>query len=151
MVLNSGSTSLVPTTATSAQVAWLKADLASHPSRCTLAYWHHPLYDSKDAPNKNVRPLWDALYAAGVDVVVNAHYAFYERFAPQTPAGVADSLGGIREFIVGTGGAEVGALGTTRANSQVRKSGSVAVVTAMSTYFTPVRSPAKLVCTRLKS
>src|SRR2546421_8157226 len=48
------------------------------------------LFDSKDAPNNNIRPLWDALYAGGADVVVNAHYAFYERFAPQTPAGVAD-------------------------------------------------------------
>src|SRR2546430_9841830 len=86
VVLNSGSPSLVPTTATSPQVQWLRADLAAHPARCTLAYWHHPLFDSKDAPYTTVRPLWDGLYGAGVDVVVNAHYAFYERFAPQRPA-----------------------------------------------------------------
>ena len=122
VVLNTGSSSLVPFTATSAQVQWLKADLAAHPARCTLAYWHNPLFDSKDAPNNAVRPLWDALYAAGADVVVNAHYAFYERFAPQTPAGVADPVGGIREFVVGTGGAAVQNFGTVRANSQVRNS-----------------------------
>src|SRR5213592_441560 len=122
VVLNSGSPSLVPTTATSAQVQWLKADLAAHPAHCTLAYWHHPLFDSKDNPNANIRPLWDVLYGAGVDVVVNAHYAFYERFAPQTPAGVADSAQGIREFIVGTGGAETGGCGTVRPNSQLRNS-----------------------------
>src|SRR5947207_8910761 len=104
VVLNSGSPSLVPTTATSPQVQWLRADLAAHPAHCTLAYWHHPLFDSKDNPNANIRPLWDVLYAAGVDVVVNAHYGFYERFAPQTPAGVADPAGGIREFVAGTGG-----------------------------------------------
>src|SRR5205807_1542999 len=92
VVLNTGSSSLVPFTATSPQVQWLKADLAAHPARCTLAYWHNPLFDSKDAPNTAVRPLWDALYAAGADVVVNAHYAFYERFAPQTPAGLADPV-----------------------------------------------------------
>src|SRR5437016_1001169 len=90
--------------------------------------WHNPLFDSKDAPNTAVRPLWDVLYGAGVDVVVNAHYAFYERFAPQTPAGVADPAQGIREFIVGTGGAEVMSFGTIRANSQVRSSGSFGVL-----------------------
>src|SRR5690242_2957514 len=128
VVLNTGSSSLVPFTATSAQVQWLKADLAAHPARCTLAYWHNPLFDSKDAPNTAVKPLWDVLYAAGADVVVNAHYAFYERFAPQTPAGVADPVGGIREFIAGTGGAAVGTFGTVRANSQVRNSGTFGVL-----------------------
>jgi PKD repeat protein len=128
IVLNSGSSSLVPTTATSPQVQWLKADLAAHPARCTLGYWHNPLFDSKDNPNTAIRPLWDALYAGGVDVVVNAHYAFYERFAPQTPAGVADPAQGIREFIVGTGGAEVGSFGTVRPNSQVRNSGTFGVL-----------------------
>jgi len=105
VVLNSNS-SKVSTAADSPQVQWLRADLAAHPAHCTLASWHHPLFDSKDSPNTLVRPLWDALYAAGVDVVVNAHYAFYERFAPQTPAGVVDPTQGIRDFIVGTGGAE---------------------------------------------
>ena len=128
IVLNSGSASLVPTTATSAQVQWLKADLAAHPTQCTLAYWHNPLFDSKDKPNTAVRPLWDVLYAAGVDVVVNAHYAFYERFAPQTPAGAADATFGIREFVVGTGGAEVMSFGTIRPNSEVRSTGTFGVL-----------------------
>jgi PKD repeat protein len=128
VVLNSGSPSLVPTTATSPQVQWLRADLAAHPAHCTLAYWHHPLFDSKDNPNANIRPLWDALYVAGVDVVVNAHYGFYERFAPQTPTGVADPVGGIREFVAGTGGALVTPFGTVRANSQVRNSGTFGVL-----------------------
>src|SRR5437773_5353290 len=61
VVLNSGSPSLVPTTATSPQVQWLRADLAAHPAHCTLAYWHHPLFDSKDNPNANIRPLWDEI------------------------------------------------------------------------------------------
>jgi hypothetical protein len=29
--------------------------------------------------------VWDGLYAAGVDLVVNAHRHFYERQAPQQP------------------------------------------------------------------
>src|SRR6266542_3640212 len=127
VVLNSNS-SKVPTAAGSAQEQWLRADLAAHPARCTLAYWHHPLFDSKDSPNSAITPLWNALYAAGVDVVVNAHYAFYERFAPQTPAGKADPAQGIREFVVGTGGGETGSFGTVRANSEVRNSGTPGVL-----------------------
>src|SRR5438128_1135666 len=68
------------------------------------------------------------VFAAGVDVVVNAHYGFYERFAPQTPAGVADPAGGIREFVAGTGGALVTSFGTVRPNSQVRNSGTFGVL-----------------------
>src|SRR3989442_206808 len=127
IVLNSGSTS-ISMAAGSPQEQWLRADLAAHPARCTLAYWHNPLFDSKDAPNTAIRPLWDALYAAGVDVVLNAPYAFYERFAPQTPAGVADPVTGIREFIVGTGGAEKTSLGTVQPNSEVRNSGTAGVL-----------------------
>src|SRR5216117_37861 len=129
VVLNSVSPSLVPTTATSAQVQWLRADLAAHPAHCTLAYWHHPLFDSKDNPNANVRPLWDVLYATGVDVVVNAHYAFYERFAPQTSAEVKDAAFRIREFVVGTGGAtDPQNPDHVRLNSEVRNSGTAGVL-----------------------
>src|SRR5215207_1728222 len=38
-----------------------------------------------------------------VDVVLNRHDHIYERFAPQTPDGIADPVRGIREFVVGTG------------------------------------------------
>ena len=34
-----------------------------------------------------LKPLWDALYAAGADVVVGAHDHDYERFVAQTPEG----------------------------------------------------------------
>jgi PKD repeat protein len=129
VVLNSGSPQLVPTTATSAQVQWLKSDLAAHPAHCTLAYWDYPLFESKDNPNPNIRPLWDALYTGGADIVVNGHYGFYERFGPQSPSGVADPTGGIREFVVGTGGARVdGFGGTPKPNSQVRNSGTFGVL-----------------------
>src|SRR6266508_4086972 len=66
VVLNSGSTA-ISTAAGSPQEQWLRADLAAHPALCTIAYWHHPLFNSKDNPNLKIRPLWDALYAAGVD------------------------------------------------------------------------------------
>ncbi len=89
----------------SAQEMWLRNDLAAHPAACTLAYWHHPLFSSGEhGNNPNVRPLWDALYQAGAEIVLNGHDHDYERFAPQTPGAVVDADFGIREFVVGTGG-----------------------------------------------
>src|SRR5207302_104932 len=54
------------------------------------------------------------------EIVVSGHDHDYERFAPQTPRGVADPLTGIREFIAGTGGAGLFTLGTPLPNSEVR-------------------------------
>jgi 3',5'-cyclic AMP phosphodiesterase CpdA len=92
--------------ASSPQVRWLKADLAKDDKSCTLAYFHHPLFTSgKYRPGiPEVRLLWEALYAAGADVVLNGHDHNYQRFAPQGPDGRTDPEHGIREFVVGTGG-----------------------------------------------
>jgi hypothetical protein len=60
------------------------------------------------------------LYAGGVDLLLNGHQHNYERFAPQTPEGVADPEHGVRELVVGTGGEDLRPFGTPVANSQVR-------------------------------
>src|SRR5207249_273176 len=100
MVLNSS----IAMAAGSPQEQWLRADLARNTRSCTLAYWHYPRFSSTGTKVKaSVKPLWDALYAWGGDIVINGHYRVYERFALQTPSQVADS-GGIRQFTVGTGG-----------------------------------------------
>ncbi len=104
-----------------AQERWLRADLAAHPSRCSAAYWHHPLFSSGgQSNNPRLRPVWRILMKFGVDVVINGHDHDYERFAPQSPDGVADSAHGIQEFVVGTGGARLGPLGTPQPNSEIR-------------------------------
>ena len=104
IVLNSNC-SQVPCAAGSAQDTWLRADLANHPNKCTLAYFHAPLYSSGQYGNSTyVRPFWEALYKANADVVLSRHEHDYERFAPQNPYGAFDSARGIREFVVGTGG-----------------------------------------------
>jgi Big-like domain-containing protein/invasin-like protein len=105
VVLNSN----ISTTAGSAQDTWLKADLATHPNQCTLAYYHHPLYSSASSGSGGatlsaVRPFVNALYAAHADLVMNGHRHIYERIAPMKPDGTADPALGLREFIVGTGG-----------------------------------------------
>jgi hypothetical protein len=111
-------------------VTWLMLDLATNPSSCTLAYWHHPVFSSGSEHGNNPKmiPSWDALYAAGADVVLSGHDHDYERFAPQTSSGVGDPAQGIREFVVGTGGKSHYAFGTIRANSEVRNSDTYGVL-----------------------
>ncbi len=99
--------------------AWLQADLAAHPSEdypCTLAYWHHPLFSfsTGSGATQAVKPLWDLLYAAGADIVLNGHSHNYQRWKPQDPDGNLDRAGGIREFVVGTGGRSLYALPSGR-------------------------------------
>src|SRR2546423_1903321 len=125
-VLNSG----ISTRAGSAQEQWLRAGLSASSRRCTLAYWHHPRFFSGSSASRNagVQPLWDDLYAAGAEVVVNAHYENYERFGPQTPDGTPDGSFGIREFVVGTGGAGHNAFGAAAPNSELRHSSTYGVL-----------------------
>lgn len=88
------------------QGRWLRDTLENNPSPCTLAIFHHPLFSSyAHGDNSRMRQFWEVLYASGVDVIINGDSHLYERFAPQTPAGIADPEHGIRQFIVGTGGA----------------------------------------------
>ena len=120
VVLNSNC-AMVNCAAGSEQEQWLRADLAARADLCTLAYWHHPRFSSGTAhgDNPSVQPLWQALYDAGADVVLNGHEHLYERFAPQTPAGSADPARGIRQFTVGTGGRSLHPAGPARPNSEV--------------------------------
>jgi hypothetical protein len=71
---------------------------------------------------------WRVLYEAGADVIINGHDHDYERFAPQTPTGVADPNRGIREFIVGTGGESLRLFKPAVANSEVRNSSTFGVL-----------------------
>jgi hypothetical protein len=113
---------------TSAQGQWLRADLAAHANQCVLAYWHIPLFSSGGRANDNSRSFWDALYTAKADVALTAHDHLYERFAPQTPAGTPDATNGIREFVVGTGGANHTSLATPAANSEVLNTNTFGVL-----------------------
>jgi hypothetical protein len=114
----------------SEQEQWLRADLAAHPNACTLAYFHHPRFssDAMHGNNAAVRPLWEALYEFGADLVLSGHAQNYERFAPQTPAGTADPAFGIRQIIVGTGGRSHYAFKGSAPNSQVRNATTFGVL-----------------------
>lgn len=103
----------------SPQVQWLLDDLADHPNVCTLAYWHIPLFSSGGRAESNMRDIWPILYNHKVDVILNGHDHIYERFTPQKPDGTADLVRGMRQFTVGTGGANLTFLETLAANSEV--------------------------------
>jgi hypothetical protein len=66
-----------------------------------------------------VRDLWRELYNSGVEIAISGHEHFYERFASQTPDGVVDPDHGMREFVVGTGGAPLAPVLQRVANSEV--------------------------------
>jgi len=113
----------------SRQGRWLAAELSTHPAACTLAIWHHARFSSGPHGNQAATaPLFDALYAAGADVVVSGHDHDYERFAPQDPAGRRDAARGIREFVVGTGGGHLYPFVSVKRNSQVRETGTFGVL-----------------------
>lgn len=89
----------------SPQETWLRADLAAHPTMCTVAYWHHPRFSGGQVTNAvEMEPFWQALYDANADLVLVGHAHNYQRFAPQNASGIADPARGLRQFVVGTGG-----------------------------------------------
>ncbi|MEV8504759.1 metallophosphoesterase [Actinoplanes sp. NPDC051475] len=114
----------------SAQERWLRADLAGSAAACTVAMVHHPLFTSAAThpPATETRPLVQALYDAGAELLMAGHNHVYERFAPQTPAGRRDTARGIREIVAGTGGAERYPFGRTAANSERRNNTTYGVV-----------------------
>ena len=89
----------------SRQWNWLAAQLAADSATCALAYVHHPLFGAgKHGDNERMRDVWDLLERYGVDLLLTGHEHSYQRYRPQTSSGEPDPTG-IRQIIVGTGGA----------------------------------------------
>jgi acid phosphatase type 7 len=130
VVLNSECAEVGGCDVASAQGQWLRQDLAKHPVTCTLAYFHKPLFSSGSAHGNDpfMKPLWESLYNAGADVVINGHDHDYERFAPQDPNGKADLSHGMREFVVGTGGKNHRPFAEPKPNSESRNADAFGVL-----------------------
>jgi acid phosphatase type 7 len=95
----------VPCNAGSPQEQWLQHDLAHNNKLCTIAYWHQARFTAGGHSNDpDLQAIWNDLYDAGVDIVLNGHDHNYQRFAAMNPDGGYDPEHGIVEFIVGTGG-----------------------------------------------
>ena len=129
VALNSNCAAVGGCDAGSAQERWLRADLAAHPSHCTLAYWHHPRYSSgRHGSDSSYVAFWQALVDADADLVLVGHDHDYERFAPQDAGGRRDLERGIREFVVGTGGKNLRQFTRVSPNSEARDATSLGVL-----------------------
>jgi hypothetical protein len=105
----------------SPQQTWLRNELSAHRTTCSAAIWHRPLFSSGGhGNNPDMRELWRILVEFGVDLVINGHDHTYERFAPQDPDGRPDAARGIRQFVVGTGGAPLYSFIGMQPTSEVR-------------------------------
>ena len=104
----------------SEQGKWLIADLAATDKTCVLGYWHHPRWSSgAHGTDESMQPLWEIAAKGGMDVIVNGHDHHYERFA------VRD---GVRQFVVGTGGAWRYPVVKAEQGSEIRQSGTPGVL-----------------------
>lgn len=88
---------------------WLDAVLRENSGvRCTLALWHMPAFSSglEHGPTPKMQRFWALLDDRHAEFVLNGHEHFYEAFDPLDSAG-APATDGMREFVVGTGGARL--------------------------------------------
>ena len=105
----------------SAQEDWLANDLRSSRKKCTLVYFHHPRFSSGwHGSDIRVDNWWKIMYRGGVDVVLNGHDHHYERFLPIDTTGTLDTLRGIVQFVVGTGGVALRGVRTIVSHSAAR-------------------------------
>jgi acid phosphatase type 7 len=106
----------------SPQYEWLVSKL-SPDIKCSLSFWHHPLFTSgihrSDADVATRKDLWTALQRVHTDIVVSGHDHHYERFAPKRADGVI-STDGVRSFVSGTGGHSLRTAIEPYANGQER-------------------------------
>jgi hypothetical protein len=113
----------------SAQHDWLVADLRESQAECTLAYWHHARFSgAAHGDDPRTSAFWEALHAAAADVVLVGHDHGYQRFAPMEPSGDADPAGGIRQFVIGSGGKELYAFETDAPSTEARDNTSFGVL-----------------------
>ena len=92
------------------QQQWLEGELRAiaGDGKCIVALWHHALFSSglHKGDGTRMRAAWRALDAARADLVLSGHEHFYESFEPKNADG-KQRPDGIREFVVGTGGAQL--------------------------------------------
>lgn len=106
-VLNSNCTPAGGCGPTSPQTRWLRDDLAANPRLCVGAYWHDPRFTAGQYDDDaDFAHFWQALYDAGAELVLVASDHLYQRYVPMRADGTVDPARGIREFVVGSGGAD---------------------------------------------
>jgi hypothetical protein len=125
IVLNS----MLPTHAGTEQDQWLRGVLAANTSPCILAYFHHPVFHSgAGGLTSRMSQPFRLLYEAGASIVLSGDAHHYERFAPMNPRRVIEPTRGIRQFVVGTGGASHTQIGAKWRATEVRNNTTFGVL-----------------------
>jgi hypothetical protein len=104
------------------QYEWLQATLRKTSEiRCTLAFWHRPAFSSgiEHGSSPKMQRFWALLEGHGAEFVLNGHEHFYEAFGPLDATG-REAADGMREFVVGTGGARLYPIWSPVHQSRVR-------------------------------
>lgn len=97
---------VLPISPGSPQLRWVREELTAHGGACSVAYGHDPRFSSgKHGSDPELEPLWRLLHGAGVELLMSGHDHHYERFDPLGPDATPDLEHGVRQFVVGTGGA----------------------------------------------
>jgi hypothetical protein len=87
-----------------AQYNWLQEDLSNNNAACTIAYFHHPLFNvGPEGEATRMSDIWALLAQYGVDIVMTGHDHNYQRWHPLNGQGMQDP-NGMTEFVIGTGG-----------------------------------------------
>ena len=130
-----GSTSSTPTATIvrcgpgSAQGRWLRADLAAHPRACVAAIWHHPLFSSGEhGEQRQVAARCGRRWRPPAPTSCSTATTTTTSGSRPRPPTVTRSAGGIREFVVGTGGAPLRGFGRVAANSVARSAAAHGVL-----------------------
>jgi chitodextrinase len=104
IALNSNCGLLQNCAAGQAQYQWLLNDLNTHPNTCTVAYFHHPVYNvGPQGPSERMSDMWTLMAQHGVDIVLAGHDHNYQRWVPLSGNGVPSPTG-ITQFVAGGGG-----------------------------------------------
>jgi hypothetical protein len=103
----------------SPQEVWLRGDLRAHSDDNVIVIWHKPRFSS-GRQLTSLQTFYQDIYDAGVDILLVGHDHIYERLAPMAPTGSADPIYGVRQFTLGTGGAEHQSFNTILPTSEVR-------------------------------
>lgn len=112
----------------SAQYEWLQAELVAHADRHVVAYGHHPRWSSgHHGSNAFLADMFGVLDRAGVALYLAGHDHHYERFEPVDEFGTPDP-DGVRQFVAGTGGYVLYALGRPLPTTEVRTNASFGIL-----------------------
>ncbi len=103
--LNSNCSSAGGCGAGSPQYAWLQSDLTANAKKCTIAFWHAPLYDvgPEATAGTVMNGIWSLLAQNRAVAVLNGHDHNYQRWTPLDGSGNPSSTG-VAEFVVGSSG-----------------------------------------------